>query len=56
MYILYIYNYTFICNGDNHDDYDNDKKNEQCYSLLMIILGSAICININNQNDKNTSH
>ena len=22
-------------NGYNHNDYNNDKKNEQCYNLLM---------------------
>ena len=40
--------YIYIYNADNYDDYDNDKKNQQCYNLLMI-LDSAICININNQ-------
>ena len=48
--------YIYIYNGDNHDDYDNDKQNQQYYNLLVKIFDSAICINFNNQNDNQTSY
>ena len=54
MYIYidtHIYIQLYIFNDDNHDDYDNDKKNQQCYNLLMTTLESTISINNNNQND-----
>ena len=44
-------------NRDNPNDYDNDKTNQQCYNLLIIvicdlfILVSTICNDINNQTD-----